>query len=399
MLSSETIATIKATIPLLETVRTDLTRHFYERMLSHHPELKDVFNMRHQETGKQPAALFEAVLAYAQNIENLETLLPAVERIAHKHTSFLIKPEQYEIVGHHLIETIRELAGEAATPEVLHAWTEAYQLLAQIFIKREDELYEQSQSANGGWRGARTFIVSKKVKESAQITSFYLEPADGKPVAAHQPGQYLGIKVKPPTSANQEIRQYSLSDAANGQYYRISVKRETASVNGVVSNHLHDNVMEGDKLEAMPPAGDFTMDVTRQNPVVLLSAGVGLTPLLSMLNTLLEGGHQAPVFWLHGCENGSNHAFSEDIARKSTEHDNLHSYVWYNAPEEKDEKKPYANGLMDLEALRSDINKPGTHFYFCGPIAFMKFVKETLEHWGVMEAYIHYEIFGPHSTL
>lgn len=147
MLNNNHIEIIKSTIPLLESAGPALTQHFYQRMFSHNPELKDIFNMTHQKTGRQSVALFEAVAAYAKNIENLAALTTAVERIAHKHTSFNIKAEHYQIVGHHLIETLRELAPDAFTKEVEEAWTEAYLFLAQIFIDREEELYQLREKA------------------------------------------------------------------------------------------------------------------------------------------------------------------------------------------------------------------------------------------------------------
>ncbi|GAL33433.1 flavohemoprotein [Vibrio maritimus] len=225
MLSNQHIEIIKSTIPLLESAGPALTQHFYQRMFAHNPELKDIFNMTHQKSGRQSVALFEAVAAYAKNIENLAALSAAVERIAHKHTSFHIKAEHYQIVGHHLIETLRELAPEAFTPAVEEAWTEAYLFLAQIFIDREEELYQLREKALGGWRGTRRFVVVEKTPESELVTSFVLEPEDGGKVLDYQPGQYLGIQVSPTGSDNVEIRQYSLSQAPTGSNYRISVKK------------------------------------------------------------------------------------------------------------------------------------------------------------------------------
>ena len=401
MLSSETIRIVQSTIPLLESAGTELTRHFYQRMFSHNPELKDVFNLSHQRSGGQPVALFEAVLGYARNIDNLSVLGAVVERIAQKHTSFLITPDQYQIVGHHLIETIRELAGEAATDDVLQAWTEAYQLLATIFIEREEAIYQASEEARGGWRGLRSFRVVQKSRESDLITSFSLEPVDGKPVMDFRPGQYLGIKLEPATSDYSEIRQYSLSDAPNGRDYRISVKRESGEVDGVVSNWLHDAVSEGDVVDVMPPAGDFFLSADADTPVVLISAGVGLTPMLSMLNTQLQSGCDAPLFWLHACENGQVHAFSEDIRAKEKQHERLKSWTWYNHPSAADRPaEDYDfSGFMLLEKIRQYINVPGAHFYFCGPTPFMKMVNETLTDWGVENDRVHYEMFGPHGSL
>ena len=162
MLDQATIAVIKSTIPLLESAGPALTQHFYQRMFNHNPELKDVFNLAHQRSGGQPLALFSAVAAYARNIDNLGALTGAVERIAHKHTGFLIQPEQYHIVGSHLLATLKEMGGSAVTDEVLEAWGKAYGVLADIFIGREGELYREKASEIGGWQGARAFLIKEK---------------------------------------------------------------------------------------------------------------------------------------------------------------------------------------------------------------------------------------------
>ena len=166
MLTDAHIDIVKSTIPLLENAGSALTDHFYQRMFSHNPELQDIFNMSNQHTGRQQVALFEAIAAYAKNIDNLGALTTAVERIAHKHTSFNIQAKHYEIVGMHLIETLRELATEAFTPDVEDAWTQAYLFLAQIFISRESELYKLRSESFGGWAGTRKFTVIEKTVES-----------------------------------------------------------------------------------------------------------------------------------------------------------------------------------------------------------------------------------------
>ena len=284
---------------------------------------------------------------------------------------------------------------------MLQAWTEAYQLLANVFIEREEAIYQAGEDAKGGWRGLRSFRVVRKCRESDLITSFYLEPVDGGPVMDFRSGQYLGVKLQPATSDYAEIRQYSLSDAPNGDGYRISVKRETGEVDGVVSNWLHDSVAEGDMVEVMPPAGDFFLNVGDTTPVVLISAGVGLTPMLSMLNTQLTNGHQGPLFWLHACENGRVNAFKEDIREKEQLQTRVKSWIWYNQPDASDRPaEDYDfDGLMVLDKVRHAIDVPDAHFYFCGPLPFMKMIKETLVSWGVEDERIHYEVFGPHSSL
>lgn len=397
MLDQATIAVIKSTIPLLESAGPALTQHFYQRMFSHNPELKDIFNLAHQRSGGQPLALFNAVAAYAKNIDNLGALAGAVERIAHKHTGFLIQPEQYHIVGSHLLATLKELGGSAVTDEVLDAWGKAYGVLASIFIGRESEIYQEKANEIGGWQGPRPFLIKEKRVESELITSFLLAPVDGKPVLDFKPGQYLSIKLVHPELEYQEIRQYSLSDAPNGQHYRISVKREPQ---GQVSNLLHDHLQEGDQVELMPPAGDFYLKADNRTPVVLLSAGVGITPMMSMLNQLLANSHQADITWLHACEQGAVHTFREDIQQKSRQNANLLSRVWYREPQASDvQGKDYDFvGTMDLSAVQERIT-PQAHYYFCGPLGFMQAVKQQLIAAGIPAGQLHYEVFGPHQDL
>ncbi|WP_417507412.1 NO-inducible flavohemoprotein [Marinomonas gallaica] len=397
MLSQTHIDTVKATIPVLASAGTAITEHFYKRMFTHNPELKDVFNMSHQATGRQPAALFNAIAAYATHIDNLEVLTGAVMRIAHKHTSFNIQPNQYPIVGHHLIETLRELLGDAFTPDIEEAWGAAYQQLADLFIQIEGDLYKANAAKQGGWDDFRTFRVAKKHPESELVTSFVLEPTDGGAVVDYVPGQYLGIKLHPSNHEFDEIRQYSLSTAPNGKSYRISVKRELSDVkNGVVSNYLHESVQEGDEVALMPPAGDFHYQ-ERERPVVLISAGVGLTPMNSMLDTLAAQGSKNPIFYLHACRNPQQHSFAEHVASLADTLA-LTYYTWYetDAPENADH---VLAGQMQLAQVAEVLPLAEGDFYLCGPVGFMMFAKEQLLSLGVSDDRIHYEVFGPHQSF
>ncbi|KKL01849.1 NO-inducible flavohemoprotein [Rheinheimera mesophila] len=397
MLSAQTIAIVKSTIPLLESAGVAITNHFYQRMFRLNPELKDIFNMTNQHSGRQQFALFSAIAAYAKNIDNLAVLTETVERVAHKHTSFFIQPEHYGIVGHHLIETLRELAPDAFTPEVEQAWTEAYGALATIFTGRERQLYNQTEQKPGGWYGPRRFKVKEKLSESELVSSFVLVPTDGEAVVDYQPGQYLGVKVKPAYSDYYEIRQYSLSDKPNGQSYRISVKRELGEVAGLVSNYLHNHIQVGDELDILPPAGDFFLQ-SAHLPTVLISAGVGLTPMLSMLESIVALKQQTPVFFLHACENQQQHSFAQRISQLQQDYPLLHNFTWYNKAEQNTAATQFT-GLMDLKAVAAQLPLQSANFYLCGPTGFMKFAKDQLLALGVASAQIHYEVFGPHSDL
>ncbi|ALR17095.1 NO-inducible flavohemoprotein [Vibrio natriegens] len=394
MLSNQTIEIVKATAPLIAETGPKLTAHFYDRMFTHNPELKDIFNMSNQRNGDQREALFNAICAYAANIENLPALLGAVEKIAHKHTSFLITADQYQIVGSHLLATIDELFNPGQ--EVLDAWAEAYGVLANVFIQREEQIYQANEALEGGWRGLREFELVTKQAESEHICSFVFKPTDGLNVAAYKPGQYVGIYINSDKFDNQEIRQYSLSSAAQENTYRISVKREQ---DGKVSNYLHDELNVGDKVKLVAPAGDFFMDVESNTPVVLLSAGVGLTPTLSMLESL--SAHQAPVTWVHATENGQQHAFKQHVNQIVSSQDNVNALVWYNQPTAEDKlgEDYHFTGFVNLKEIEAALKQTNVQIYFCGPVGFMQYVAKQLIDLGVPQEQFHYECFGPHKVI
>jgi nitric oxide dioxygenase len=387
---------VKATVPVLKEHGVALTTHFYNRMLKYNPELKNVFNSGNQHNTAQPTALAMAVLAYAENIDDPSVLTTAVHRIANKHVSLDIRPEQYSIVGKHLLASISEVLGDAATTELVDAWEIAYNQLAAIFTGTEADLYSGS-IARGGWTGWRPFTVYKKVKESKEITSFYLSPSDGGKVASFLPGQYISIRLFLPELNVFQPRQYSISCACNDDYYRISVKREAAhnlKPEGMVSNRLHQHVNEGDVIEVSPPAGDFTFDINRPNPVVYISGGVGVTPLFSMLETLVQSGSDREVTWIHGARHPDVHAFKHAVAELSDHHGGVDVHTFYDEIEQETDEDNLYEGFVDLEKLENSI-VPGADYYICGPAVFIKKHYEYLRSRGVDKSFIHFEEFGP----
>lgn len=396
MLSNEHIAIVKSTVPLLEAGGEALTTHFYRIMLAEYPQVRPLFNQAHQASGDQPRALANGVLMYAKHIDRLQALGPLVGQIVQKHVSLQILPEHYPIVGSCLLRAIREVLGaEVATDAVIAAWAAAYGQLADLLIGAEEEVYAATERAAGGWRGGRAFRVVGKVRESEEITSFHLQPADGGALLDFIPGQYIGLRLW--LDGEEVRRNYSLSQAANGRDYRISVKREPR---GQASNLLHDHLHIGDTVDIMPPAGDFFLQEVTDTPVVLISAGVGLTPMLSMLNHLLAEGPDMDIRWLHACEHGAHHAFRDEIRAKSRQHGKLESRIWYREPGEQDVKgEDYDfSGTLALEQV-TDLIPADAHYYFCGPVPFMKAVKAQLENVGVPAERMHYEVFGPHQGL
>ncbi|SDN84455.1 NO-inducible flavohemoprotein [Halobacillus aidingensis] len=399
ILDQQTTKTIKSTVPVLAEHGEAITRHFYKRMFEDHPELKNIFNQTHQRVGDQPKALANTVYAAAQYIDQLEVIVPRVKQIAEKHRSLNVKPEHYPIVGEYLLKAIKEVLGDAATDDIIEAWGKAYGVIADAFIGVEKELYQEAEQQKGGWIGYRLFDVVDKVKESEEITSFYLEPKDGKALPTYKPGQYLTIKAEIPGETYTHLRQYSLSDAPGKSYYRTSVKKERGLLNhpdGMVSSWLHDQVEAGDSIPVSAPAGDFYLDTHTERPLVLISGGVGLTPLMSMWKYAQKAQPNRQVHFIHAARNGRVHAFKEEIeeSKPGTAH------LIYEKPEENDLLKGLhkSEGYITLDWLKT-IAPEEAEFYFCGPEGFMKAVYGMLNRWGIPEDRIHYEFFGPQGEL
>lgn len=406
MLSEQTIAIVKATAPAVIDHAEAITRRFYSLMFEGNPEVKAFFNQAHQHSGSQQRALAGAICAYAANIDNLSVLGSAVELIAQKHCSLGIQPEHYPIVGKYLLIAVKDVLGDAVTDQVAAAWGEAYGFLADIFINREAAIYQEQASAPGGWNGFRRFVVERKVPESENVTSFYLVPADGSTPASFKPGQYITVQIDHPATPTSP-RNYSLSDRPGLKHYRISVKREDSfspSVpEGLISNYLHDHVNKGDQLKIGPPCGEFVLDPVKASvrPIVLLSGGIGITPMLSMLKSLVHQRIQTPVYFIHGARNSRVHALAGEVRHLASECTNLHTHFRYDAPLAGDLQQKCCDsiGMIDLKFLSQVLPGNDAEFYFCGPKPFMVGLYQGLKDWGVDESRIHFEFFGPKQEL
>ncbi|KAL2850415.1 globin-like protein [Aspergillus pseudodeflectus] len=398
-LTPQQIQIVKSTIPALEQHGVDITTLFYKKMLAAHPELKNIFNTAHQATGEQPAALAHAVWAYASNIEHPEALATAVSRIGHKHASLGVTPAQYPIVGEHLLAAIKEVLGDAATPSIVDAWTAAYQQLADIFTSFERNLYKQAVQTPGGWNGWRKFFIADKVHESDEIISFHLMPEDRNGLPSYRPGQFVSVRCYVPELGVYQPRQYSLSDVPNQQYFQISVKKEFASgarPAGRISNVLHESLPEGSEVEVSMPFGDFVLDVNATTPVVLMSGGVGLTPMMSMLKTVTSLSKSRPAVFVHAVRNGRVHAMKQTLAKIIKENPQVSKAIFYEEVTENDKKGidyDYV-GRVDVAKIKDLVLLPDADYYICGPGPFMKAQSEGLQKLGVPSDRIHMEVFG-----
>lgn len=394
MLKEEVIATVKSTAPILAKEGENITHLFYQKLFNHHPELQNVFNMTHQSHGEQPRALAESVFQYASHIDQLDQLGPLVKRIAHKHASLAVVPEQYPIVGKYLLEAIGEHLGLTPEDPIILAWGEAYGQLATIFVDTEEQIYTDNANKPGGWRGFRPFIISEIVPEAKDVSSFYLKPEDGSALASFKPGQYVGVKIETPPDAYEEIRQYSLSAAPGEDYYRITVKCEAnePAHPGRVSHHLH-HARIGDRLFLQPPTGDFVI-ADPQGDLVLIAGGVGITPLLSMLlDRLNTRGNGDGITFIQCCRDAEHHIMKEQLTELSRQHGFIYK-VAYELSEGADHR-----GYLDADALDGWLGNRDADVYFCGPRPFMAALDGLLQDLGYPEKRRHYEIFGPSSRL
>ncbi|MDO6451280.1 NO-inducible flavohemoprotein [Oceanobacillus profundus] len=399
-LDQKTRDIIKATVPVLEEHGTAITKRFYQMMFENHPELKNIFNQTNQRKGDQPKALANTVYAAAVHIDNLEAILPVVKQIAQKHRSLNIKPEHYPIVGENLLLAIKDVLGDAATDEIIDAWAKAYGVIADVFISVEAEMYTEVKATTGGWIDYRNFKVIKKEVESNVITSFYLQPEDGEAFPSYQPGQYITVKAVIDGENYNHLRQYSLSCAPGGEFYRISVKREDAfedQPKGVVSNFLHEHINEGDILPISAPAGDFFLDAEDTRPLVLMSGGVGLTPMISMLETAIKEQPEREVIYIHAAKSSKFHAMKERVKEIAGQNNHVKSYTVYDSPSEGDSFDKA--GRIDYDWLSSILPTNDAAFYFCGPKGFMRAMYQHLKAYQVNDTDIHFEIFGPSEDI
>ncbi len=386
MISAQSRPYIDASVAVLREHGVAITTTFYGNLFAEFPELSNLFNMGNQANGAQQQSLAAAVFAYAAHIGNPQALGPVVERIVHKHVSVGIRAEHYPIVGRHLLGAIAQTLGEAATAPLLAAWDEAYHSLARLFIDAEQALYAKAGIAPGQ---TRTLRVTEARRESANVVAYRMVADDGQPLPPFKPGQYISCTVPLATGVRQ-LRQYSLSDAPGDQGWRMSVKRETGNAlpDGQVSNWLHAHLTSGSLLEVSHPFGEFTPDTESDQPVVLLSAGIGITPMIATLNRIAQVQPQRRVIFAHAARDGAHHPHQDDVEKARSLMPHLQVVTFY------EEGSGALAGRMDVGRLprwpRSE-----TNVYLCGPLPFMRAQWMALVEAGVPVTRLHREVFGP----
>jgi len=274
----------------------------------------------------------------------------------------------------------------------------------ELAIVRDSRRTQAQESVP--WNGFRKFVVRRKVEESPLVRSFYLEPHDAKPLPTFKPGQYLTFRLPSLNRFGQLIRCYSLSDHPRPTHYRVTIKRalapaDNASVtSGLGSGFFHDQLEVNDILDLRAPAGNFFLNPTDPEPVVLIGCGIGLTPIYSMLSTLVQLKSRRTVWFYYGVRNGSEQLFRTELAAIAREHPHIRVRICYSQPRPEDRlgEDYHLHTRISVELVRSELPSSNFHFYYCGPGLMMESMTSGLKQWGVPDSHLHFETFGPLSV-
>ncbi|MGO2541492.1 MAG: globin domain-containing protein [Specibacter sp.] len=385
MLSEKSRPLIVATLPLVGSRLGAITPNFYSRMFAARPELLDgLFSRANQNNGEQQKALAGSIAGFASALIANPDLVPEtmLSRIAHKHTSLGITEDQYEIVYKYLFEAIAEELADVITAEIAEAWTEVYWLMANALVKIEKGLYA-IQANDKMWM---PWTVVEKRQAGTDAVTFVLAPADDTPVTIARPGQFVSVRLALPDGLLQ-CRQYSLSADAGSTTRRVfTTKRDDG---GEVSPVLHNNVKVGDVVELSNPYGDVTLD--GEGPVVFATAGIGCTPSASALRSLAATGADREILVLHAEKNLEAWALREQMTSDVDAIAGARLQLWLEEP-----TAGFNKGFMSLDGL----DLPGNaSMYVCGPLPFMKAIRNQAIDAGIPSTKIHYEVFGPDVWL
>lgn len=385
-LTPEQAEVVTQTLPVVGANIEKITPNFYNRMFAAHPELiADTFNRGNQKQGAQQKALAASVATFAATLVDPDAPAPEelLSRIGHKHISVGIKPEQYPIVHKHLFDAIEEIL----TPEVFQgavrdAWDAVYLEMQRVLINFEKGLYDDlGVEAGDVFRAAH--VVSRE-ERGDDVAVFSVKLDDETPVS-YLPGQYISVRQTMPDGAGQ-LRQYSLVGGKEG-VLTFAVRRVDASEGlpaGEVSTQLWEKVEPGDAIEISLPAGDLVLDTKSDDPVVLISAGIGATPMIGMLDALVAADSKRDIVVLHADRAENADALRAERNNAVSALANARQQVWY---------EPELMNLADTELPE------GAQFYLCGGNGFLQAIRQQLADRGIARDNVHFELFSPNDWL
>lgn len=396
---------ISDTLPVIGAHINEITPVFYTKLFDNHPELiRDLFNRGNQKQGAQQRALAASIATFATHLVEGKSPVDLLSRIGHKHASLGITEDQYQVVHDNLFAAIVEVLGDAITPEIAAAWDEVYWILAETLIGFEKALYSDAGVEPG--EVFRTARVAAREDVTSDVAVFTLRAADGSDLPASKPGQYITVGATLDDGARQ-LRQYSLMGTPGSEdgTWRIGVRRvdEDATPAGEVSTWLHQNVQTGSEIQVTLPFGDLTLaaaGLTTDNlgtPVVLCSAGIGITPMLGLMNELSATQSSRPVTILHADRAPSEHVLRSEVEGAAEAIGDCDVHSWYESGAESTEGPGQVrSGFMQLR----DVTIPsGAHVFLCGGTGFLDAQRKALAELGVPEDKVHAELFAPNDWL
>lgn len=410
-LSAEHVEIVRETLPVIGAHIDQITPVFYQTMFDAHPELlRDTFNRGNQQLGAQQRALAASIATFAGLLVDGNSPVDMLARIGHKHASLGITPDQYQVVHDSLFAAIAEVLGEAITPEVAAAWDEVYWIMAAVLVDYEQALYAGAEVAPGDVFRAATVVAREDVTDS--VTVLTLAGPDGDALPDFRAGQYTSVGVVLPDGARQ-LRQYSLSTAPGDGTWRIGVRRVDATTGGTdghtdcpageVSGWLHANARVGTPLEVTLPFGDLVLDAADDRsgseaaPVILCSAGIGITPMLGMLAQLSATDDPRRVLVLHADRGPADHVLADEVAGESSLLADAEVHTWYErGADTVSGPGTVHEGLMDLSAV--DVPEDA-HVFLCGSSGFLQALRSVFLDAGVPAERLHAELFAPNDWL
>ena len=391
-MSDATIATIKATAPVVAPAALEITKTFYKGLFEKNPGLLSIFNQQNQASGAQPAALAASVVAFASNIDQLQEIVgfpgSPVDVIAHTHCGLQVLPQHYPIVHDEMMVAIGTVLGPAVSPEIGSAWSEAVCFLAGVLIDAEANLYDLAAARSGGWRGFAPFEVTAVEQVTADVKSFRFAPTSlGASLDSaaggfqFSPGQFLTLRVDLQNGVLTAPRHYTITSSPGEKTLECTIKKVP---NGGVSEFMHEQVGAGSTVELSPPFGTFTpRDSSRK--AVLVSAGIGVTPMLTIGKRL--GSSVALV--VHVDSAPAAHPYSRRCADLGAP--TLFKYSSDGG------KIPAEQLVTEIFAALGSHNPQECDFYLCASPGFQSIVKEALCSAGAKTIYS--EAFKGHLEL
>lgn len=387
---------IRATLPVIAAHIDDITALFYKKMFAAHPDLlTDLFNRGNQAQGAQQRALAASIATFATHLVDPALPHPAemLARIGHKHASLGIVAEQYPVVHEHLFAAIVDVLGtDTVTGEIAAAWDRVYWLMADTLIEFERALYAGAGVTPGDV--FRETVVTERIDDPSGVVTFVVQSTDpARPLPEFVPGQYVSVAATLPDGARQ-LRQYSLVQAPRDGRLAFAVRPVAATAAqpaGEVSNHLAGHIAVGDNLAITLPFGDLTIDPAAATPLVLISAGIGITPMIGILEHLAAADSRRRVLVAHADRHTGTHplrAVQRDLVSALP---NAGLELWYEQP--SDEGRPGTLAVAELEFPAE------ADFYLCGGAAFLRSVRAQLTAAGVAPERVHFELFSPDDWL